>query len=63
MNYVSLSDIFFLSPEAFHIITELKETKNRIIDKQNKVEPKNLQEYFDKTAADQRAMFLRKANG
>lgn len=63
MNYVSLSDIFFLGSDEFHIITELKETKNRIIDKQNKVEPRNLQEYFDKTAADQRAMLLKKANG
>lgn len=63
MNYVSLSDIFFLSSEAFHIITELKETKNRIIDKQNKVEPRNLQEYFDNLDADRRRVALKKANG
>lgn len=63
MNYVSLSDILFLSPEAFHIITELKETKNRIIDKQNKVEPRNLQEYFDNLDADRRRVALKKANG
>jgi len=63
MNYVSLSDIFFLGSDEFHIITELKETKNRIIDKQNKVEPRNLQEYFDKLREDGRRMALKKANG
>lgn len=63
MNYVSLSDILFLSPEAFHIITELKETKNRIIDKQNKVEPRNAGEYLDSLMEDSRRMALKKANG
>ena len=63
MNYVSLSDILCLSPEAFHIITELKETKQRITDKQSKVEPRNVQEYLNNLDADRRRAALKKANG
>lgn len=63
MNYVSLSDIFFLGSDEFHIITELKETKNRIIDKQNRVEPNNIGEYLNNLMEDSRRMASKKANG